>query len=181
MSTIVAEHELFHAGAVSFEEYLVSALPSGASYGFDKTAPVHEQVPYDGMRVRELIDAFVEPLAAHVRLLALSEHMLMLTLALACARTYVYRARYDARDWSYRARTRTYPRLLRSTHAVHGELPLTLPLQQRDHSLLRAPACFDIPELCRTPHAEILAVSTRALVRQERPCAVHLLVAYPAC
>ena len=66
-SFIVAEHETFHDASVAFEEYLVSTLPSGAKYGFSKTAPQHEQVAYDGKKVQELIDALAEPLATHVR------------------------------------------------------------------------------------------------------------------
>ena len=68
-SYIVAEHETFHAASVAFEEYLISTLPAGAKYGFGKVAPEHEQVPYDGNKVQELIDAFAEPLATHVRTL----------------------------------------------------------------------------------------------------------------
>lgn len=67
-SQIVAEHETFHAAAVAFEEYLISTLPAGTTYGFGKTAPAHEQVPYDGAKVQSLINAFVDPLTAHVRL-----------------------------------------------------------------------------------------------------------------
>lgn len=66
-SFIVAEHASFHDGSVAFEEYLISTLPAGAKYGFGKTAPDHEQVAYDGAKVQQLIDAFVEPLATHVR------------------------------------------------------------------------------------------------------------------
>lgn len=69
-SFIVAEHETFHEGLVAFEEYLVSALPSGTKYGFDKTAPEHEQVSYEGQKVQELIDAFAEPLCTHVSCLS---------------------------------------------------------------------------------------------------------------
>lgn len=65
-SFIVAEHEGFHAGTIALEEYLVSTLPAGAKYGFGKTAPAHEQVAYDGAKVQELINAFVETLATHV-------------------------------------------------------------------------------------------------------------------
>lgn len=65
-SFIVAEHATFHDGSVAFEDYLVSTLPAGAKYGFGKTAPAHEQAPYDGARVRELIDAFAAPLATHL-------------------------------------------------------------------------------------------------------------------
>ncbi|GJE89575.1 hypothetical protein PsYK624_056790 [Phanerochaete sordida] len=65
-SFIVAEHETFHDGAVAFEEYLVATLPAGATYGFGKTAPAHEQQPYSGLKVRELIDAFAAPLAKHL-------------------------------------------------------------------------------------------------------------------
>ena len=65
-SQIIAEHKTFHDGAAAFEEYLVSTLPAGAKYGFDKVAPAHERVEYDGAKVRSLIDAFAAPLAAHV-------------------------------------------------------------------------------------------------------------------
>lgn len=65
-SFIVAEHESFHAGTVAFEAYLVSALPTGAKYGFGKTASAHKQALYDGDKVRSLIDAFAELLATHV-------------------------------------------------------------------------------------------------------------------
>lgn len=65
-SLIVAEHETFHAAVIAFEEYLESALPSGASYGYDKTTPEHEQVPYDGQKVQTLIAAFAKTLSAHV-------------------------------------------------------------------------------------------------------------------
>ncbi|KIP12147.1 hypothetical protein PHLGIDRAFT_17748 [Phlebiopsis gigantea 11061_1 CR5-6] len=65
-SFIVAEHEGFHDGTVALEEYLISTLPSGAKYGFGKTAPDHSQVAYDGAKVRALIDAFAETLATHL-------------------------------------------------------------------------------------------------------------------
>ena len=65
-SFIVAEHEGFHDGTVALEEYLISTLPSGAKYGFGKVAPDHSQAPYDGAKVRSLIDAFAEILATHV-------------------------------------------------------------------------------------------------------------------
>lgn len=65
-SFIVAEHETFTAGTIALEEYLISTLPSGAKYGFGKTAPTHSTVVYDGNKVRSLIDAFSEPLATHL-------------------------------------------------------------------------------------------------------------------
>ena len=66
-SFIVAEHETFHDGTVAFEEYLISILPSGATYGFSKTTAEHKQESYNGEKVRSLIDAFAEPLVKHVR------------------------------------------------------------------------------------------------------------------
>jgi hypothetical protein len=66
-SFIVAEHETFHAASVAFEEYLVSTIAPGAKYGINKVAPPHDQVPYDGKKVQELIDAFAEPLATHLQ------------------------------------------------------------------------------------------------------------------
>ena len=65
-SFIVAEHESFHAGTTALEEYLVSTLPSGAKYGFGKSASTHDKIAYDGDKVRSLVDAFAEPLATHV-------------------------------------------------------------------------------------------------------------------
>lgn len=65
-SFIVAEHESFHEGTVALEEYLISTLPANAKYGFGKSAGPHDQVAYDGGKVRSLIDAFAETLATHV-------------------------------------------------------------------------------------------------------------------
>ncbi|KAJ3557532.1 hypothetical protein NM688_g1426 [Phlebia brevispora] len=65
-SHIVAEHKTFHAGAVAFEEYLVSTLPAGTQYGFGKSTPAHEQATYDGTKVQTLIEMFAEPLVQHL-------------------------------------------------------------------------------------------------------------------
>jgi len=50
----------------SFEQYLVSCLPSGEKWGYDQVARPHDQQPYDGERLRALVDAFIEPLTTHI-------------------------------------------------------------------------------------------------------------------
>ena len=50
----------------NFEKYLVSCLPEGEKWGYGQVAGPHEQQLYDGLKLRELVDAFVEPLTKHV-------------------------------------------------------------------------------------------------------------------
>ena len=69
-TSISTEHEAFHGGLLALHDYLVSCLPSGTTYGFgDKVAQPHEQVLYDGEKVRGLVDTFVEPMVDHVSLM----------------------------------------------------------------------------------------------------------------
>ncbi|PCH42152.1 hypothetical protein WOLCODRAFT_137733 [Wolfiporia cocos MD-104 SS10] len=64
-SSIVAEHATFTDGMHRFEEYLTSCLPAGAKWGYGKVVGPHEQQPYDGEKLRSLVDAFVHPLTTH--------------------------------------------------------------------------------------------------------------------
>lgn len=73
---IVEEHEAFSAGLSEMEEYLVSCLPQGAKYGFDKTAQAHEQHAYIGTKLCAIIDKFANELATHVSLFILCIHIL---------------------------------------------------------------------------------------------------------
>jgi len=55
------------ADLTTLVEYLVSCLPSGTAYGYDKVAPTHEQKEFDGEHLRTLFDAFVHPLVDHLK------------------------------------------------------------------------------------------------------------------
>lgn len=66
LNTIISEHEAFHTGLSAMEEYLVSCLPAGTPYPFDKVAPSQEAVEFDGNHLRSIIDSFAEPLITHV-------------------------------------------------------------------------------------------------------------------
>ena len=65
-SVIVAEHASFTGGLNTFEEYLVSCLPSGAKYGLGKVVGQQEQQAFDGAHACALIDAFVHEFTSHV-------------------------------------------------------------------------------------------------------------------
>lgn len=78
-ASIVAEHATFTKGMHDFEEYLVSCLPEGEKWGYGQVAGPHEQRPYDGQKLRDLVDAFVDPLTKHVsHACVITERRLML-------------------------------------------------------------------------------------------------------
>ncbi|KAI0783427.1 hypothetical protein C8Q75DRAFT_432817 [Abortiporus biennis] len=66
---IQTEHDLFVPGLQKLEDYLVSCLPSGSTYGIDGlVVPEHENTAeYDGQHVRELMDSFVVPMLSHLQ------------------------------------------------------------------------------------------------------------------
>ncbi|KAI0076837.1 hypothetical protein K474DRAFT_1662382 [Panus rudis PR-1116 ss-1] len=66
-SYIVAEHKTFDNGVHVFEQYLMSCLPTGAKYGFNKVVEAHEQQSYDGEQLRQIIDTFAKDLATHLK------------------------------------------------------------------------------------------------------------------
>lgn len=66
-AAIITEHETFHAGVTALEDYLTSCLPIGAGWGYGKTVGANGgSSTYDGAKLKTLIDAFVEPMTAHV-------------------------------------------------------------------------------------------------------------------
>ena len=65
-STIVAEHATFTEGMHNLEKYLVACLPKGEKWGYGQVTGPHEQQPYDGQKLRQLVDAFIEPITKHV-------------------------------------------------------------------------------------------------------------------
>ena len=61
------EHDAFQDGLSAFENYLASCLPADHAYGLDKTTPADQTpTPFDGKKLREMIDSFAPPLSVHV-------------------------------------------------------------------------------------------------------------------
>ena len=67
MDTIIAEHQLFHAGLNNMKGYLISCLPSRARWGYGETMTSHEKLQFDGSHLCSLVDNFVNEITTHVQ------------------------------------------------------------------------------------------------------------------
>ncbi|KAK0206284.1 hypothetical protein DFS33DRAFT_1313751 [Desarmillaria ectypa] len=60
------EHKSFAANLQSMHDYLVSCLPSGATYGYGTVAGEHEQQTFDGKKLKEIVDGMIENWCKHM-------------------------------------------------------------------------------------------------------------------
>jgi len=71
--TILREHEAFHQGILTTEEYLVSCLPIGEKWGLGKTVALSETrknkdvVSFDGEYLRKILEGYVVSLLDHLQ------------------------------------------------------------------------------------------------------------------